>query len=107
MRSKNLLLGREKDGGAPVYIDPKTRSTHMQIIGSTGEGKSKFMEHLIREDIINDHGLCLIDPHGYLYNDIVKWCETKFFVIVPPLQINKTAFVNIIVNSGNSTFLWR
>ena len=35
------------------------------------------MEHLIREDIKQNNGLCLIDPHGYLYNDIVRWCETK------------------------------
>jgi hypothetical protein len=49
----------------------------MHIIGSTGEGKSKFIEHLIREDIINGNGLCLIDPHGYLYEDIVEWCQNK------------------------------
>lgn len=58
-------------------MDQKTRSTHMHIIGASGEGKSKFMEHLIRQDIINNRGLCLIDPHGYLYNDIVRWCATR------------------------------
>ena len=51
----------------------------MHIIGASGEGKSKFMEHLIRQDIINNNGLCLIDPHGYLYNDIVRWCESNAF----------------------------
>ena len=70
----SILLGHTKDGG-PVYLDPKTRSTHMHIIGGTGRGKSKLMEHMIREDILNGHGLCLIDPHGQLYDDLVTWCE--------------------------------
>ena len=49
----------------------------MQIIGSTGEGKSKFIESMIRQDILNNNGLCLIDPHGHLYHDIVTWCAHK------------------------------
>ena len=49
----------------------------MHIIGATGEGKSKFIEHMIREDIRAGHGLCLIDPHGDLYNDIVDWCTAR------------------------------
>lgn len=73
---KNMFLGKTEEG-RPVYITPEDRKTHMQIIGSTGEGKSKFMEHMIREDILNGNGLCLIDPHGYLYEDIVKWCWYK------------------------------
>ena len=73
---KDTYLGKTS-GGRPLYTNPKTRSTHMQIIGSTGEGKSKFMEHLIREDILNGNGICLIDPHGYLYEDIIKWCQYK------------------------------
>lgn len=70
-----MLLGRTAER-KNIHIPEKDRATHMQIIGSTGEGKSKFMEHMIREDIIENRGLCLIDPHGYLYHDIVSWAET-------------------------------
>lgn len=77
MKSKNILLGRTVNEGRGVYIDPKTRSTHLQMIGATGTGKSKEMENMIREDILAGNGLCLIDPHGSLYNDLVRWCETK------------------------------
>lgn len=75
---ENIIVGykaQKKD--QPYFIYPKNRSTHMQIIGSTGTGKSKFLEYLIREDIKRKNGLCLIDPHGYLYNDLVSWCESK------------------------------
>jgi len=77
-----LPLGKNKEGKT-IRIYPKTRKTHMQISGATGEGKSKLMEHLIRKDIANNEGLCLIDPHGYLYNDIVRWCETKHMLDRP------------------------
>lgn len=71
-----MYLGKGEGGGS-VYCSHGDRKTHMQIIGASGEGKSKFMEHLIREDILNNEGLCLLDPHGYLYQDIVKWCTEK------------------------------
>ena len=50
------FAGREK-----VFIPEKERATHMQIIGSTGTGKSKMLEYMIRQDILNRQGLCLID----------------------------------------------
>ena len=73
---KTMELGKTKKGKR-VTINSKSRETHMQVIGASGRGKSKFIEHMIRQDILNDEGLCLIDPHGYLFDDIVKWCETK------------------------------
>ena len=75
---ENIVVGyKAHRKEQPYFIYPKNRSTHMQIIGSTGTGKSKFLEYLIREDIKRKNGLCLIDPHGYLYNDLVNWCEAK------------------------------
>jgi len=79
-KQRAVLLGYEERTREGVYVDQKIRSTHLHVLGTTGSGKSKFMEHLIREDILNNNGLCLIDPHGYLYGDIVKWCETKRFL---------------------------
>jgi len=74
---KSLLLGETIDSGKPLSVSSKTRKTHMHIIGSTGEGKSKFIEHLIRRDIDDNNGLCLIDPHGHLYHDVLAWCEYR------------------------------
>lgn len=52
----------------------------MQVIGASGTGKTKFLENLIRQDILEGNGLCLIDPTGNLYQDLVRWCETKGFL---------------------------
>lgn len=67
------FLGFDKDGER-IFIDEETRSWHMHVIGATGTGKSKFLEWMIRGDIRDGCGLCLIDPHGDLYDEILRWC---------------------------------
>lgn len=42
------------------------RRRHFYIIGQTGTGKSNFLKNLIRQDIQNGEGMCVIDPHGEL-----------------------------------------
>jgi hypothetical protein len=70
---KNILIGSRANGGG-LYFPYKYRQYHLHVIGQFGLGKSKFLEHLIRQDILNGEGICLIDPHGSLYHPIVKWC---------------------------------
>ena len=63
------------DGAGRTVAFPRgARKYHLHILGAPGRGKSKFMEHLIRHDIRTRHGLCLIDPHGGLYTDVLRWC---------------------------------
>jgi hypothetical protein len=61
----------------PIRLDPDDRKTHMHVIGSSGSGKSKFLEWMIRGDLRNRQGFCLLDPHGRLYNDVVKYCAHR------------------------------
>ncbi|MDP2896367.1 MAG: type IV secretion system DNA-binding domain-containing protein, partial [bacterium] len=70
---KPLHIGYDA-AGRPVRLDPDERKTHMHVIGSSGSGKSKFLEWLIRGDLRNRQGFCLIDPHGTLYNDVLAYC---------------------------------
>jgi hypothetical protein len=71
---KPILLGKDA-GGNPVYLTPAMRrATHMHVVGSSGTGKSKFLEWMIRQDIHEGHGFCVIDWHGKLYNDVVRFC---------------------------------
>ena len=72
-KSRALYLGDREDG-TPLTLDPHARKTHMHVLGVWGRGKSYFLEYLIRQDIKNGDGLCLIDPHGTLYHKIVAWC---------------------------------
>ncbi len=51
-------------------IKEKDRRTHLYVVGASGAGKSKFLEFLIRQDILKGKGFGLIDPHGDLAEEI-------------------------------------
>lgn len=52
-------------------IKRKDRRQHMYIIGKSGTGKSALLGNLIMQDIQNGEGVCVVDPHGELAEDIL------------------------------------
>lgn len=73
---KRILLGYKADG-KPIYWEPDDRKAHCHVIGSSGSGKSKFLESVLREDLRAGHGFCLLDPHGTLYDDLAAFCAHR------------------------------
>ena len=57
----------------PVYIDVKDRQRHVYIIGKTGVGKSVLLHDMAIQDIRAGYGVCVIDPHGDLIDEIIKF----------------------------------
>jgi hypothetical protein len=55
-----------------VYILRDDRRRHMYIIGQTGTGKSTLMRQMILSDIFAGEGVCVIDPHGELIEQILE-----------------------------------
>jgi hypothetical protein len=51
-------------------IPEADRLIHCYVIGASGSGKTKFLEHLIRQDIDAGQGCGVIDPHGDLIEDL-------------------------------------
>lgn len=77
-----------------AMLDPGTRSMHMQVMGNTGSGKSHFLRHMIQQDIIAGHGVCVIDPHGELVEDLLRFCihrGEKDREVVKRLHVMRTA----------------
>ncbi len=60
----------KKDEMQMAKIPEKDRRTHLYMVGASGAGKSKFLEFLIRQDILKGKGFGLIDPHGDLVEEI-------------------------------------
>jgi hypothetical protein len=83
---RGIRLGT-REGGNPVFLSERARTTHLQVIGASGTGKTKFLEHLIREDILAGNGLCLIDPTGNLYHDLLRWAETQGLLDRKPILL--------------------
>lgn len=52
-------------------IKRKDRRQHMYILGKSGTGKSVLMSNLIAQNIENGEGVCVVDPHGELVEEIL------------------------------------
>ncbi len=72
--TSGLLLGHVPYRGtdAPVYMKEADRRRHFYIIGKSGTGKSVFLANMAVQDIQAGKGLCVIDPHGDLVEDILE-----------------------------------
>ena len=58
---------------SPVYIKRDDRTRHHYCIWKSGTWKSVFLQTLARQDIWNGDGICLIDPHGDLAEDMLAY----------------------------------
>lgn len=72
---EGILLGHNHYRGqkTPIYIKNEDRFRHFYVIGQTGTGKSSIMQVMIRQDLANGNGLCIVDPHGQLIEDIIPF----------------------------------
>ncbi len=62
-------------GNRPFGIRLADRLQHIYILGQTGTGKSTLMLNLMRQNLLQGHGFCLIDPHGDLAGQIADDCQ--------------------------------
>ena len=53
-------------------LKTRQRGTHTYIIGQPGTGKSRLIESWVMQDILSGHGVCVIDPHGDLFQNILS-----------------------------------
>ena len=83
-----LLLGTNVSTSLPVFLTPQLLSTHCQIVGSTGVGKSFLMEAMMKSLILQGYGVVLIDPHGDLYHRILAFCAW-LSMQKPELQLSR------------------
>lgn len=60
------------------------RRRHAYVIGKTGMGKSVLLTQLIYSDIEAGHGVCVVDPHGELAEDILN--------LIPSHRINDVIY---------------
>jgi len=66
MMEEGFLLGYNEFRGVkkPIRLANNDRRRHTYIIGQTGTGKSKLLENLAYQDMMDGKGFAFIDPHG-------------------------------------------
>lgn len=77
--TEGLFLGNSIFRGVtrPVFIDEDDRRRHMYIVGKTGTGKSEFLKNMILQDVRQGKGVCVIDPHGELVDDLLEFMPVE------------------------------
>ena len=101
MPTEGLLLGENIYRGRQVLVKLKDgdRRRHMYIVGMTGTGKSWFQAGLAVQDIVNGHGVCVVDPHGSLIEDILPHIPKERLddvIIFDPSDIGRPLGLNML-----------
>lgn len=65
------LLGQDVKNGDSVHLDDPGRRQGTYVVGVTGTGKSTLLLNIALADIEAGDGLCLLDPHGDLTEDLL------------------------------------
>jgi GTPase SAR1 family protein len=75
LEKKGISLGKNihRNVETEIYMAPEDRLRHMYVIGQTGTGKTTLLKQMIRQDILNGDGVCMIDPHGSDIQDVLSY----------------------------------
>ncbi len=69
----SIVLGRNpyQNEDHEVRLSREQRTRHMHVIGSSGSGKTTLLLALIKSDMENGDGVCVVDPHGDLIDAVM------------------------------------
>jgi hypothetical protein len=65
------VLGSVPGHGDTVLLSPEGRRQGTYVLGINGTGKSTLLLNVALQDIAAGDGLCLLDPHGDLVDDVL------------------------------------
>ncbi len=80
-------------------IKRKDRRQHMYVLGKSGTGKSVLLSNLIVQNINNGEGVCVVDPHGELVEEILHLIpdhRAKDVIYFNPADIDFNVGFNVI-----------
>lgn len=60
-----------------IALENPTIDRHLYVIGSSGAGKSKLLELTIRQHLTSGMGFALLDPHGDLTRDVMRFLYSE------------------------------
>lgn len=91
----NVYRGEKKE----VRFLHKDRSRHHYIIGKSGSGKSSLLSYMARQDVQNGQGVCIVDPHGDLIEDVLGYIpkeRVKDVILFDPADVDRPMGLNIL-----------
>jgi hypothetical protein len=108
---EGILLGTVRTEASSeaneVRLPPADRLRHLYVIGKTGTGKSSFLASLIIQDIVNNLGVVVVDPHGDLCDDVVsalpERCLENVILVDPMLSASYPKCSLNVLDIGSSS----
>lgn len=73
--TRGFHIGQNALNGQQVYLSSEELEVHSLIVGGTGRGKSKYIENLFRHLLLNGYGGAILDPHGFLIQDLIAYAS--------------------------------
>ena len=85
---EGVILGESIYQGSNtiVRIKRNDRRRHIYIIGQTGTGKTTILKNIAEQDMKNGDGLCFIDPHGDVAQELLG--------LIPQNRIDDVIYFN-------------
>ncbi len=73
--TEGIIIGHSEYRGHDYVIrmKPQDRRRHMYVIGKSGSGKTELMKSMVKQDIEEGRGVCVIDPHGDFADDVLAF----------------------------------
>ncbi|HAE36733.1 MAG: hypothetical protein UR85_C0006G0037 [Candidatus Nomurabacteria bacterium GW2011_GWF2_35_66] len=103
-------------------IKRKDRRQHMYILGKSGTGKSVLLSNLIVQNIQNGEGVCVVDPHGELVEEVLHLipehrkkdviyfnpADTEFHIGFNVIQLDDPKYKHLVASGlmGIFTKIW-
>ncbi len=75
------------------------RTRHEYIIGKSGSGKSALISYQARQDVARGAGLCVVDPHGDLIEDVLAHIpkeRAKDVILFDPADSERPMGLNLL-----------
>ena len=96
-----ILLGTAESRGESreVWIGNEDRFRHVYGLGGSGSGKSYLMTNIIVKDMEMGNGVCVVDPHGELVDDVLMRVPDDRIddvIVFSPAFIDKPLGLNML-----------
>ncbi len=94
-----LGVNLHNDKEQKVTLNHEQRFRHTYVVGATGTGKSTLLQNLIIQDVIENLGVCVVDPHGELIENVLKYIpESRYddVVLFDPSDTDYPIGLNIL-----------
>lgn len=99
--NEGVILGKSVYRGMEKFVrfSREDRTRHQYIVGKSGSGKSVLVWNQAIQDIANGEGVCVVDPHGDLVEDVaacVPKDRVKDVILFDPSDKSRPMGLNIL-----------